>query len=159
MTELSSLDKWVTEKQPQSDHDYYKGWWDSVEFIRRLIADYPLFEFTVVDTFMMDTPPPTTMLPMPLSRGKSQRFEVLFKESWVVEPDWTVSISRKETGRIELYGFLKEIGTTNKWLLRGMDKRLIYPPYNDVALKFSGSVKNKYLLYGLFQILEQMEKN
>ncbi|MCF7792055.1 MAG: hypothetical protein K9M56_08670 [Victivallales bacterium] len=159
MIELGPFDKWVMKNQIDCEHDYYKGWWDSVEFIRKLVIDFPLFEFDVIKTFMMDTPPPTTKIPMPLLDAKSENFELFFKESWVIEPDWTVSIKGKLKEPLELYNFIKEIDQNMKWLLRGIDNKYIFPTYNDKAEKFTGSVRNKHLLYGLFQILQNIEKN
>ena len=69
----------------------------------------PAISGWTLDSFVMDTPPPTVQLKMPVLRGKSDYFDVIFKESWVVEPDWTVSIGRKERGKLELYGFIENI--------------------------------------------------
>ncbi len=130
-----------------------------MEFVRRLSEDFSCFHFEVIDTFVMDTPPPTVQLKMPVLRGKSDYFDVIFKESWVVEPDWTVSIERNERRKIELYGFIDNIDENCKWLLKGMNKQYLYASYEDDLLTFSGSVRNKYLLYGLFQILESFGTN
>ena len=130
-----------------------------MEFVRRLSEDFSSFHFQVIDTFVMDTPPPTFQLKMPVLRGKSDCFDGIFKESWVVEPEWTVSIERGERGKIELYGFIEDIDENSKWLLKGMNKQYLYGSYEHDSLKFSGSVRNKYLLYGLFQILGSYGKN
>lgn len=156
---LIPIEHWIVKNQPEQENKYYTGWWDSMEFVRRLSEDFSSFHFEVIDTFVMDTPPPTVHLKMPVLRGKSDYFDVIFKESWVVEPDWMVSIERKERGQIELYGFIENIDENSRWLLKGMNKEYLYRSYEDDLLKFSGSVRNKYLLYGLFQILESYGKN
>ena len=149
---LIPIEHWIVKNQPEQENEYYTGWRDSMEFVRRLSEDFSSFHFEVVDT-------PTAHLKMPVLRGKSDYFDVIFKESWVVEPDWTVIVERKERGKIELYGFIENIDENSKWLLKGMNKQYLYRSYEDDLLKFSGSARNKYLLYGLFQILESYGTN
>ena len=155
---ITTIEEWIITNQPDLKNEYYKGWWDSIEFIRRLNEDFSNFKFGVIDSFLMDTPPPTIQLKMPLLIGRSNYFEVILKESWVVEPDWTVSIERKQKGEIELFGFVESIDQECKWLLNGFKAEYLYPSYASDLLKFSGSVRNKHLLYGLFQILENYEQ-
>jgi len=71
----------------------------------------------------------------------------------------TCTLEKPKRGKIELYGFIENIDENSRWLLKGMNKEYLYGSYEDDLLKFSGSVRNKYLLYGLFQILESYGKN
>ena len=57
---LIPIEHWIVKNQPEQENEYYTGWWDSMEFVRRLSEDFSSFHFDVIDTFVMDTPPPTS---------------------------------------------------------------------------------------------------
>ena len=76
---LLPMEEWIVKNQPEQENEYYTGWWDSMEFVRRLSEDFSSFHFEVIDTFVMDTPPPTVQLKMPVLRGKSKACALRWK--------------------------------------------------------------------------------
>ena len=149
----AGLFKWISTAQEDVKGQYDHGWWRSMEFLQLLSHDFEDFGFDVMSTFLMPTPPPTSMIPMPLVAARSTKLEIIFKEDWVVEPYYTATVKLNFPGPIVLLGILEPIDPANKWLLRGIPENCLYEPYREGASAFSGSVKNAHLLYALFHIL------
>ena len=95
---------------------------------------------------------------MPVVSAQSPNLEILFKESWVLEPNYTVSVKREFPGPVILLDIMEPIDPENKWLSRDFPCEHLYEAYSDGARAFSGSAKNKHLLYGLFHILNFQAK-
>jgi len=149
----AGLFKWISANQPDDKHEFAHGWWRSMEFVQLLTHDFDDFEFDVIGSFLMETPPPTSTIPMPIVSGRSSNVEIIFKESWVLEPNYTVSVKSGFPGAITLLNMLEPIDPENKWLLRDFPGNYLYEPYREGAFNFSGSVKNQHLLYIMFHIL------
>jgi len=154
----SGLFDWISKNQPDAKCEYAHGWWESAEFLQLLSNDFESFEFGVEKSFAMETPPPTSLITMPVVSAQSPNLEILFKESWVLEPNYTVSVKREFPGPVILLDILQPIDPENKWLLRDFPCEHLYEAYSDGARAFSGSAKNKHLLYGLFHILNFQAK-
>jgi hypothetical protein len=90
---------------------------------------------------------------MPFVSARRPNLEIFFKESWVVEPNYAVTVKRAFAGPVILLDILQPIDHPNKWLLRDSPDDYLYEYYSEGSSAFSGSVKNQYLLYGLFHIL------
>jgi hypothetical protein len=63
---LDGLDTCVCAHNPDSSLSYGKGWWDCVEFMRRLRDQHGLEAIDVAAIYRMGTPPPCETLLMPV---------------------------------------------------------------------------------------------
>lgn len=148
-----NINKWIEENQIDKNHEYAKGWNDLMDFVFKLQCEFSEFEFEVIKSYPMLTPPPSSIILMPIFIAKSEIYQLIFKESWVLEPDWTVSVERNIKEIISLRPFIEDINLSNKWLLDGMDEDYVFGPYSIQANEFTCCIKNKHLLYTLFYLL------
>jgi hypothetical protein len=95
---------------------------------------------------------------MPVVSARRMNLEIVFKESWVLEPNYTVTVKWDFPRPIILLDILQPIDHRNKWLLQDFPSEYLYEPYREGATTFSGSVKNQHLLYSLFHILSFQAK-
>jgi hypothetical protein len=65
----AGLFEWISKSQPAEKHEFAHGWWRSMEFLQLLSHDFESLEFDVISSFSMETPPPTSTIPVPLGRG------------------------------------------------------------------------------------------
>jgi len=65
----AGLFEWISKNQPDEKHEFAHGWWSSMEFLQLLGHDFGDFEFNVLSSFAMETPPPTSTIPMPVVFG------------------------------------------------------------------------------------------
>jgi hypothetical protein len=149
----AGLFRWISTNQADIGSEYDHGWWSSMEFLQLLSHDFTDFEFDVISLFLMTTPPPSSTLPMPLVSARSTSLQIVFKEDWVMEPFYTVTVHVGFPEEVILLGILEPIDPENKWLLQNFPCAQLYEPYQGGASAFSGSVRNQHLLYALFQIL------
>ena len=112
-----------------------------MEFVQLLTHDFEDFEFNVIGSFLMETPPQTSTIPMPIVSGRPSNVEIIFKETWVLEPNYTVSVKWGFPGPMMLLNMLEPIDPKNKWLLRDFPDNYLYEPYREGASDFCGSVK------------------
>lgn len=152
------VSKWIEENQIDENHDYAKGWNDLMDFVFRLQCEFDKFEFQVITSYKMLTPPPSSKILMPVFLAKSENQQIIFKESWVLEPDWTVTVERNTKKAVNLEPIVEEIDFTCKWLLEGFDEQPIYDSYSSEAEKFTCCVRNRHLLYTLFYLLNKDEQ-
>lgn len=108
-----NLNEWTEENQIDANHDYVKGWNDLMDFLFRLQSEFDEFEFEVLKSYEMLTPPPSSKILMPLIRATSKRYQITFKESWVMEPDWIVSVERYTKEIIDLNPIPEELDPSN----------------------------------------------
>jgi len=153
------LFEWISRSQPDVNHEFAHGWWNLAEFLQGLAHDFEDFEFDVITSFPMETPPPSSIITMPVVSSRRPNLEIIFKESWVIEPNYTVTVKWGFPGPIILLNILEPIDHRNKWLLQGFPSNYLCEPYREGASAFSGSVKNQHLLYGLFHILSFQAKS
>ena len=154
----AGLFEWICRNQADVNCEFAHGWWNSAEFLQLLSNDFEDFDFDVITSFSMDTPPPTSIIRMPVVSARRMNLEIVFKESWVLEPNYTVTVKWDFPRPIILLDILQPIDHRNKWLLRDFPSEYLYEPYREGATTFSGSVKNQHLLYSLFHILSFQAK-
>ena len=152
------LYRWLQECQLDAGHEYYQGWADSRDFLMELAEHHRQFEFAVVGTYMMMTPPPSSEIPMPIVTARSPACTVTFVENWLLEPYFGVSIQRRRPG-VSLYGFVAQIQPNENWVLEHFPKELVFAPPSDLALDITGSVANRHMLYGLLHLLAFIERD
>ena len=155
----AGLFEWISRSQPDVNHEFAHGWWNLAEFLQGLAHDFEDFEFDVITSFPMETPPPSSIVTMPVVSARRPNLEIIFKESWVIEPNYTVTVKWGFPDPIILLNILEPIDHWNKWLLRGFPSNYLCEPYREGSSAFSGSVKNQHLLYSLFHILSCQAKD
>jgi hypothetical protein len=96
----AGLFDWISTNQPEEKHEFAHGWWRSMEFLQVLSHDFESFEFDVLSSFSMETPPPSSLITMPVVSGRSPSCEVIFKESWVLEPNYIVTVKWRADERL-----------------------------------------------------------
>jgi hypothetical protein len=149
----AGLFEWIPKNQPDDKNEYSHGWWRSIDFLHVLSNDFESFDFAVLTSFSMTTPPPESQITMPVVWARSTNLEIIFKESWMCEPNYTVTVKLKEPRPIILMDILQPIDPKNKWLLRGFPDDCLFGFYREGSSEFSGCVKNEHLLYALFHML------
>jgi hypothetical protein len=147
------LYNWISSNQPGANCEFAHGWWESAEFLQLLSSDFESFDFGVLSSYSMETPPPSSFVTMPVVSALAPNLEIYFKESWVVEPNYTVSVKWLLPGPLVLLDMLQPVDGRNRWLLRDFPTDYLYEPFREGVSAFSGSVKNQHLLYALFHIL------
>src|ERR1700755_22348 len=90
---------------------------------------------------------------MPIVLARSRNLQIIFKESWVLEPNYTVTVKRERFWPLILLDILQPIDPLNKLLSMDFPAEYLHEPYHEGAVSFSGSIKNQHLLYSLFHIL------
>jgi hypothetical protein len=148
-----ALYDWISSNQPDAKCEFAHGWWESAEFLQLLASDFEIFDFGVLTSYSMETPPPSSSVTMPVVSALAQNLEIYFKESWVVEPNYTVSVKWLLPGPLVLLDMLQPVDGQNRWLLRDFPTDYLYESFREGVSAFSGSVKNQHLLYALFHIL------
>ena len=149
----SGLFDWICKYQPDARCEFAHGWWNSAEFWQLLSSDFESLDFGVIASFSMTTPPPTSIITMPVVSARSPKLEIFFKESWVVEPNYTVTIKRQLPGPINLLDILQPIDQNINGCYR------IFPVLISTSLIVKelllslGCVKNQHLLEACFHIL------
>jgi hypothetical protein len=82
---------------------------------------------------------------MPVVSARSQKLEIYFKESWVVEPDYAVTVKTQSPASFVLLDILQPIDPKDRWLLKDFPSDRVYPPYCEGLYASSGSIKNQHL--------------
>ena len=88
----AGLFEWTCRNQADVNCEFAHGWWNSAEFFQLLSSDFEDFDFDVITSFSMDTPPPSSIITMPVVSARRTNLEIVFKESWVLEPNYTVTV-------------------------------------------------------------------
>jgi hypothetical protein len=122
----AGLFRWISTNQADIGSEYDHGWWSSMEFLQLLSHDFTDFEFDVISSFLMTTPPPSSTLPMPLVSARSTSLQIIFKEDWLMEPFYTVTVQVGFPGEVILLGILAPIDPENKWLLQNFPCAQLY---------------------------------
>ena len=69
--------------------------------------------------YSMETPPPSSFITMPVVSALAPNLEIYFKESWVVEPNYTVSVKWLLPGPLVLLDMLQPVDATEQMVAAG----------------------------------------
>ena len=61
-----ALYNWISANQPGANCEFAHGWWESAEFLQLLSSDFESFDFGVLTSYSMETPPPSSFVTMPV---------------------------------------------------------------------------------------------
>jgi hypothetical protein len=121
------LDFGPSARQPGAKCEFAHGWWNFAEFLQLLSGDFASFDFGVLTSYSGETPPPTTLIAMPVVSARSQNLEVYFKESWVVEPNYMVTVQTQSPASFILLDILQPVDPKDQMAVKGFSKRLCLP--------------------------------
>ena len=151
---LDGLDTWVGTHNPDPALSYGKGWWDCIEFVRRLRDQHGLEMVDVPATYLMETPPSETLL-MPVYRIQHHGMECYLKTDFgLLPPNWFLSIRTPE--RLpQNYGLFDP---SRDWRqeagrLDGFQEEWRYPPFSKSPLRFTCAVDSEMDVYMLIRLL------
>jgi hypothetical protein len=119
------LSEWIEKHQIDDSHDYSKGWNELMYFVFELQSEFGNYEFEVIGSYKMLTPPPSSRIIMPVFMAKSKFQKLIFKESWVIEPDWVVSIETSSKLNINIKPLIEEVDLERKWIFDGFEEKYI----------------------------------
>jgi hypothetical protein len=152
---LDGLDTWVCAHNPDPSLSYGKGWWDGIEFMRKLRDQHGLETVDVPATYLMETPPPCETLLMPVYRIRHQSLECYLKTDFgLLLPNWFLSIRTPER-LIRTYGLFDP---SRDWrreprYLDGFREEWRYPPCAENPLCFTCAVDSEMDVYMLIRLL------
>ena len=148
--------KWVSENNPSTDLSYGKGWWDCIEFFYRLEEVYrDTVDITVIATFVMNTPPPTEQLLMPVFRLHHPEADFILRLdfSTMIGPNWVASVERQRQNRTPLYGLIDEEKSLYPDSISGFEPSWVYPCYLHNPSRFTCELDNEWKLYTFLWVL------
>jgi hypothetical protein len=91
------LDRWVAAHHPDAAHAYGKGWWECIECMRRLRDQHGWEALEVPATDLMETPPPSETLRMPVYRMQHHGMACSVKTDFgPLPPCWFLRIRTPE---------------------------------------------------------------
>lgn len=149
-----SFDKWVNDNNPDNSLSYSKGWWDYIEFIRLLCDKFDCSKIDVVSTYIMETPPPTEKLLMPVVSLEIDQIRFIMKTDFgVLPPYWTISVIRNDDSDIKTYGIINSEEDLRGTVIPGFYEEWIFPPYSKSHAKFTCRVDDEWEVYALIKIM------
>ena len=158
-----NFDEWVSNNNPSEKLSYGKGWWDYIEYIRKLGEMLDTKDINVIDTFEMETPPPSEILSMPVFEIKFTGFKVYLKEHFSFSgfhDAWVVSVVMKKKQSCELnlssLGLINNLNKKEKVypeFMNGFTDKIIFEDYSPELNMFSGSVNDSWDLYALLKVI------
>jgi hypothetical protein len=152
---LDGLDTWVCAHNPDPSLSYGKGWWDCVEFIRRMRDQHGLETIDVPATYRMGTPPPCETLLMPVYRIRHHGLECYLKTDFdLLPPNWFLSICASQP-LAQTYGLFDP---ARDWrqeprCLDGFREEWRYPPFAESPMRFTCAVDGEMDVYMLLRLL------
>lgn len=148
------FDKWVNDNNLDMELSYRKGWWDYIEFVRELDAKFKFVELNVISTYVMETPPPTEELLMPVIKLTHENCSFILKTVFgPLPPYWNVSIERNADNRFNVIGLFNEkIDHTNE-NIPGFEREWIYPSYFENPRRFTCQLDDEWDVYALIRLV------
>jgi|GEM_PF-1416106 len=149
-----SFDQWVSDNNPDSSLSYGKGWWDYIEFVRLICDKFDCSKITVVSTYIMETPPPTEKLLMPVISLEIKPIKFIMKTDFgVLPPYWTISVIRDDDSDLKTYGIFNPEEDLRGANISGFSEEWIFPPYSISHTKFTCQVDDEWDVYALIKII------
>src|SRR5882724_2741272 len=152
---LDGLDAWVSAHNPDPSLSYGKGWWDCIEFMRRLHDQHGLEALDVPATYHMETPPPCETLLMPVYRIRHHGLVCYLKTDFhTLPPNWFLSVSTSQP-LTQTYGLFDP---ARDWRQEpryrdGFREEWRYPPCAERPMRFTCAVDGEMDVYMLLRLL------
>lgn len=152
--EITNLDRWVCEHQPDSEQSYGKGWWDFIEDIRRFADKLQLREIDVVGSYILHTPPPGETLLSPVVAFQTPGCCVHLKHDfgqW--DAPWTISVKRSDKRPLPGLALFLDPSALTERSLDGLDPAWIFPPYELDTERFTTRMADRLDVYAALRLL------
>mgnify|MGYP000312490341 CR=1 FL=1 len=165
---VMKLNEWVTKNcRTEEKKNYSKGWWNYIEFIRK-IESKTNAKIEVFSEYEIMTPPPSEFLKLPLIKLSYSDADIYIKEDFSnggFLDCWMVSVVsknelnniRKHINDIKTKQELKEMGFLDKVYSKQIEvfkkENLLFDSYNENKKKFTFTVEDEYDLYTAINII------
>jgi hypothetical protein len=162
-----SFNRWVNDNNVDPKLNYCTGWWEYIEFVRRISEKLNAKVF-VVDTFKMGTPPPEEVLLMPVILLETNDYDFYIKEDFSYGgffDEWLISVNCK-SGAVtkDISNYINPLndvavedfkeGFIDKVRVGFSENDLIFDSYSETnAIKFTGTVLDELELFSLINTI------
>jgi hypothetical protein len=158
---VSEFDVWVAENNIPDHFEFGKGWWDYVELIRMFAFRLDTEDMRVVGHYIVETPHPTELLPMPavaiVTPGATFAFRYDFGTWSLKQPvalsEWVLSVDLAAPYRGPTFGLFDETRDLRPEELDGLSPNYLFGPYRQDQARFSCVVKDQWDVATLLRIL------
>jgi hypothetical protein len=158
--QISEFDKWVSGHNIPETFEYGKGWWDYVELVRRFAARLDTEDVRVIGHYVVDTPPPRELLPMPAIALSipGVTFALRFDfGSWSWKHDdrseWVVSVDRRSPYRGPLFGLFDENRDLRTIGVEGLAPSFLFGSYRQDPSRFSCLLRDEWDVATLLRLM------
>lgn len=157
---VSEFDAWVGDNNIPDHFEFGKGWWDYVELIRTFAARLESEDVRVVGHYVVETPHPTELLPMPavaiITPAATFGFRYDFGTWSLKQPlisEWVLSVEREGPYRGPTFGLFDEARDLRPERFDGLFPDYLFGPYHHNQAKFSCVVQDQWDVAALLRIL------
>ena len=154
---VTEFDRWVSAHNISKRFRYGKGWWDYVEFVRKLSYKFGIADVRVIGQYIIETPPPEEELPMPavalLGRGVEAALRLDFGKMrrWPLE--WTASIRRRSPYRGPTFGLFDAALDLRPERLQGLTPDWLFGSYRENPAEFSCELEDEWDVATLLRLV------
>jgi hypothetical protein len=145
---VTDFDRWVGEHNIPPHFEYGKGWWDYVELVRRFASKFDVEDVRVVGHYIVETPPPEEMLPMPAvamtRRGIMAALKYDFGGLARWPKEWTISVRRPAPYRGPTFGLFDPNVDLRQLRVDGLAPALVFASYRENQAEFTCEVEDEW---------------
>lgn len=152
------LFKWINDNNPPMSLSYSKGWWDYVELLQRIAAKLDAKEARVIDTYVVDTPPPEEKLTMPAVVMETKGVSFALRFDFGRNPtrdlrEWMVSVRRRSPYLGPLFGLFDADEDLRSLRVTGLAPDWLFGSYREDPAKFSCALDDEWDVWTLVRLV------
>jgi hypothetical protein len=138
---LCEFERWAITHAISDTFVFGQGWWDYVDLVRRLSVKLGISDVLVIGEYVIDTPPPSERLPMPLVALETDSTLVALKRDFGVycrwPCEWTLSVCKQAPYRGPILGLFDPAVDLRRERVDGLSPELLFGPYRENPAEFS----------------------
>jgi hypothetical protein len=157
---VPEFDRWVNDNNIPPSFQFWQGWWDYVEMIRRFALRLDTTDARVIGHYIVDTPPPCEKLPMPAVAitTPSVTFALRFDfGSWSLKHkeicQWAVSVQRRSPYVGPLFGLFDEVQDLRPDRIDGLAPDFLFGSYRQDPARFTCLIRDEWDVWALMRIV------
>ncbi len=154
---ITEFDRWVGENNVPTSFEYGKGWWDYVELIRRFSHKFDVDDVRVVGHYVVHTPPPQEVLPMPavvlFGRGVTVGLKWDFGAMCRWPLEWTVSVRRRSPYLGPTFGLFDPAFDLRAERVEGLAPDYVFGSYRKNPAELSCELEDEWDVATLLKLL------
>jgi hypothetical protein len=154
---ITELERWVGQNSLPPRSLYAKGRWDYVEVLRKLSAKLGIEDVRVVGHYVVETPPPEELLPMPVvalaGHGTTVALKWDFGAAARWPREWTLSVRRSSPYRGPLFGLFDATLDLRGARLDGLAPAWVFGAYCDDQAQFSCELEDEWDVMMLLRMI------